>query len=305
MSSPSAGQLAVVMVGSALLAIAAGASPDNADLALSKTNSPNAVARGARLTYTLTASNLGPAAATNVVVTDTLPPGVSFTDEPQPRPASLIFADGFESGDTLGWSLQTPAASCGRSGNVVTCTLSSLASGAGAAFVLHPKVSMSASGSLTNQGLISGAEADPVTSNNASSAVATVQVAPIDLVLSLHDAPDPVAPGGTLTYTATVINVGPATATFVTFSDPLPPELSVLSVVPSQGSCGGGSKVSCMLGTLLPGEGGTIVIRTAVSGSASGAITNTASVVGLETEPDLVDNTDTAITTVATRVRRP
>ena len=52
--------------------------PQQADLALSKTVSNAAPNVGDTITYTVTLSNLGPDAATNVQVTDLLPDGVSF-----------------------------------------------------------------------------------------------------------------------------------------------------------------------------------------------------------------------------------
>ncbi len=50
----------------------------SADLAITKSDSPDPVVAGQTLTYTVTVSNAGPSDAVNVVVTDTLPPGVTF-----------------------------------------------------------------------------------------------------------------------------------------------------------------------------------------------------------------------------------
>ena len=49
-----------------------------ANLSLTKTDSPDPVLQGQELTYTLGVSNAGPSSATSVVVTDTLPAGVTF-----------------------------------------------------------------------------------------------------------------------------------------------------------------------------------------------------------------------------------
>ncbi len=52
----------------------ASAAPGDADLAITKTDSPDPVVQGNSLTYTITVTNNnGPLAATNVVVTDNLP----------------------------------------------------------------------------------------------------------------------------------------------------------------------------------------------------------------------------------------
>ncbi len=50
----------------------------DADLAIFKLDDPDPVGAGSNLTYTLTVRNLGLSDAANVVVTDELPPGVSF-----------------------------------------------------------------------------------------------------------------------------------------------------------------------------------------------------------------------------------
>ena len=52
--------------------------PRKADLALTKTDSPDPAETGNTLTYTLTVHNDGPSAASGVTVTDLLPPSVSF-----------------------------------------------------------------------------------------------------------------------------------------------------------------------------------------------------------------------------------
>ena len=49
-----------------------------ADLAIVKSASPNPVIAGNSLSYTLTASDLGPSDATGVTITDTLPAGVTY-----------------------------------------------------------------------------------------------------------------------------------------------------------------------------------------------------------------------------------
>ena len=53
-----------------------------ADLAITKTDSPDPVVAGGLLTYTINVTNNGPADATEVVVTDTLPAGTTFSPVP-------------------------------------------------------------------------------------------------------------------------------------------------------------------------------------------------------------------------------
>jgi len=55
-----------------------------ADLAIGMSDSPDPVNSGNNLTYTIVVTNLGPATATGIVVTDTLPTGVSFVSVTSP-----------------------------------------------------------------------------------------------------------------------------------------------------------------------------------------------------------------------------
>jgi uncharacterized repeat protein (TIGR01451 family) len=58
-----------------------------------------------------------------------------------------------------------------------------------------------------------------------------------DLSLTKTDSPDPVAHLGQLTYTLTINNAGPSTATSVVVTDPLPAGTTFVSCAPSVGSC--------------------------------------------------------------------
>src|SRR5262249_20093412 len=83
----------------------------SADLAIVKSG-PARVTVGSPITSTLQVTNNGPAVASNVTVTDTLPPGVTF-----------VSASG------SGWS-------CGP-GPIVTCTVASLAVGPAPAITIQ------------------------------------------------------------------------------------------------------------------------------------------------------------------------
>ena len=72
-----------------------------------------------------------------------------------------------------------------------------------------------------------------------------------DLSITKTDEPDPVAVGGTLTYTLDVVNAGPAPATAVRVVDTLPLGVTVGSITASQGTCSRvGSTVTCLLGQI-------------------------------------------------------
>lgn len=83
-----------------------------------------------------------------------------------------------------------------------------------------------------------------------------------DLSLTMTDTPDPVLVNGTLVYTMTVTNNGPKNATRVRLNDTLPSYLnaSVVSIVPSKGSCWASGVVKCWLGSLSKGATASVVI---------------------------------------------
>jgi len=110
-----------------------------------------------------------------------------------------------------------------------------------------------------------------------------------DLSLSIGDAPDPVAVGGTLSYTATIDNTGPASA-LVTFTATLPSGVTLGSATPDQGEAciEAGGTVTCNLGGILPGADASVTIDVTVD--TGGTKTLTASVSGDIADADLADN---------------
>jgi uncharacterized repeat protein (TIGR01451 family) len=118
-----------------------------------------------------------------------------------------------------------------------------------------------------------------------------------DISVSKSDSPDPVTVGNNLTYTITVTNNGPDTATGVTLIDTLPSSVTYVSATSTQGSCTKtGNTVTCNIGTLSNGSSATVTI--AVAPTAAGTITNTATVTCNETDTNSANNTATTSTTV-------
>jgi uncharacterized repeat protein (TIGR01451 family) len=95
--------------------------------------------------------------------------------------------------------------------------------------------------------------------------------------------------GGTITYSISVGNGGPADATGVTVSDPLPAGETLVSATPSQGTCSG--SVTCNLGSIANGGSATITIVANVTAACGATLTNTATVSGDQPDPNTANNT--------------
>ncbi|PYS59671.1 MAG: hypothetical protein DMF74_20725, partial [Acidobacteria bacterium] len=129
----------------------------SADLAITKSDSPDPVGIGKDLSYTIVVTNNGPAAAANLSVTDSLPSQVTFR--------SL-------GGPPAGWTCITP--SVGANGSI-TCTAPSLAAGSTATFPLVVRVNTSVTDGTTisNTANVSTTTTDSIASNNSATATTT------------------------------------------------------------------------------------------------------------------------------------
>ncbi|HEX7332149.1 MAG TPA: PQQ-dependent sugar dehydrogenase [Pyrinomonadaceae bacterium] len=125
-------------------------SPTSADLSLTKSASPNPGQAGANLSYRIVATNNGPAAATNVTITDTLPAGVTFA------------------------AATTTQGNCNGSGPV-NCNIGNLAVGSSA--IVTIVVTPSGSGQIINSATVSAGESDFDSTNNTASTTTLIQPA--------------------------------------------------------------------------------------------------------------------------------
>lgn len=124
----------------------------------------------------------------------------------------------------------------------------------------------------------------------------------VDLELTQSDSVDPVIGGNTLTYTLSITNNGPASATNVTVLDALPAGVSLLSATGSQGSgCSGSTTATCDLGSLAVGGSATVTVVVAVPASGAGTLINNVSVSATETELNSGNNTDSETTAIIRR----
>src|SRR6185369_5742670 len=157
--------------------------PSSADLSVTKTASPNPGQTGVPLSYRIVATNSGPAAATNVIVTDTLPAGVTFG------------------------SATTTQGSCNGTATV-SCNLGSLPVGASA--IVTILVTPASAGQITNSATVAGTEPDPDATNNTASATTLIQLA----------APSPVMLDDNLTVSTVITGLDqPTSMAFIGVND--------------------------------------------------------------------------------------
>jgi len=152
-----------------------------ADLAISKTDSPDPVIVGNNLTYTITVANGGPGPATDVTMTDTLPPTVNFV--------SATPSQGSCSGTTT-----------------VSCNLGSLANGGAATVSIV--VTPTQAGGISNTASVAANVIDPNLNNNLATQDTTIHPVPPDTAITTHPATLTNSTSATFEFTAT------ATGTF-------------------------------------------------------------------------------------------
>jgi uncharacterized repeat protein (TIGR01451 family) len=240
------------------------------DLVVAKSDDPDPVVAGEVLTYTLVITNSGPSGATGVVVTDTLPSGVSFD--------SAVASQGTYNSVTGEWMV------------------GELADGSDATLTLVLTVDPSTRGTLSNTAEVSAIESDPTPGNNTTT-VGTMVNAEADLVVAKSDDPDPVVAGEVLTYTLVITNSGPSDATGVVVTDTLPSGASFDSAVASQGTYDSITG-EWIVGELADGSDATLTLVLTVDPSTRGMLFNAAEVSAIESDPVPLNNTTTVGTVV-------
>lgn len=243
---------------------------NEADLRLTVSDSPDPVRPGQQLTYLISVTNDGPGTATNLVVTDTLPPGTSW----------VTFSGG------TGWS-------CTNSGQTITCTRDSLAAGDTAPNILISAAvtGVSAPNTLLNTPSVSADSYDPDSGNNTSTAATAVQ-AEANLSAAQSAAPDPVHPGSSLTFTLTVNNAGPDAAYDITLEDTLPTGTVFQNASGSGWDCSHASgTVTCTRDSLAAGDAPAVALTVTVPITDTAAtLTNSVTTSAGSTDPDPSDN---------------
>ena len=231
------------------------------------------------IVYVIILTNTGPSDAQNVVITDTLPPGVTFLSGNgcQPVTASLL-----------------------------SCTVGQLGAGQQTKLQLVVKVSAQTQNGVLLRNRVDVGTSTPLTASQLSDEETTlihVSTGMLADLMLVKRANSPTVMAELVSFTIAITNNGPAPVSSATFVDLLPPGLTLVSIQSSQGTC---SQVTCFLGPLsfltdaqgapLVRGTATVTIVACVDANliASVVLTNTASVQSDRPDPTPENNLDTA-----------
>ena len=269
-----------------------------ADVSVTKSDTPDPVVAGQDITYTITVANsVAGSTATNVSLSDAIPANTTFVSRVVPG----------------GWSCAAQAAG---STNPLSCTRPSLTPAEGSqSFTLVLKVTAGTTGSITNTATVSADGDTAASGNNVATATTAVNAPQADVSVTKTDSPDPVVAGQNVTYTINVANsVAGSTATNVSLNDPIPANTTFASrVVPAGWSCaaqaaGSTNPLSCTRASLTPADGSqafALVVRVNNQTPSGASVLNTATVTATEDPNPTGNNVVTAGTAVTFPISKP
>jgi len=271
-----------------------GASPDigadeivaNADLGITKTDGVSTAVPGGSVTYTITASNAGPAAATGAAVADTFPGAITSAT----------------------WTcVGAVGGTCTASGSGNINDTVNLPSGGSVTYTVTANISAAASGSLSNTATVAppSGTADPTPGNNSANDTDTLGPQ-ADLAVTKTDGVTTVNAGGMTTYTIVASNAGPSNAVGASVMDTFPAAITAASwtcVGAGGGTCTASGSGNVNDTVNLPAGGSvTYTVMASISGGASGTLSNTATVTapGGVTDPTPGNNSASDTDTIST-----
>gem|GEM_PF-2792875 len=173
------------------------ASYPEADVGIEKTDDPDPVIAGNRLTYTITVTNYGPSDTYDVEIRDTLPDGVTYVEDD----CNGIWRDTY-------WEWEVTELPAGSS---VSCRIT-----------VSVDQSLPEGSTLVNTVEIWDSPVDDPNGDNNSASETTDVITRADVSVEKADDPDPVVAGERITYTIVVTNGGPSDAQNVVVTETYP-----------------------------------------------------------------------------------
>jgi uncharacterized repeat protein (TIGR01451 family) len=253
----------------------------NVDLSLTKSG-PATVLPGGTAVYTLTATNAGPGIATNVVIADPVPAGVTFNSAQSSN-------------------------NCIQNGINILCNNITLNPGESISVTVAFNVPMQnvnqcVSSTIFNTASVSTSATEINPPNNQSQLVSTLIQCPTPIAADLSivkSGPQTALPGGLVVYTLTAMNNGPSSASGMKLTDLVPVGLT-FNASQSDSSCHiVGTNVECGTFTLAVGATKSVQLsfQVPMTASCSSTILNTATVSAVTTDPNAFNNQSQVVTT--------
>lgn len=259
------------------------------DIVVNQTDSPDPVASGGNITYTINVANNGPDDATGVSISDVLPVGTTLV--------SVTTSQGTCSGTTT-----------------ISCALGNIDNNLSADITIVVK-SPNTAGTLTNTVTSTRNEVDSNSTNDSDTDQTTVTVSS-DIRMVKTDSKDPVAQGENYSYTLTMTNLGPQpfpVGETLTVTDTIPAGMRLRSI-----PTGTGFTCTSDQGTTFPQNGPVVVtctytrtdtalavnvnfppISVRVVAVNSGNLINSANVTSPRADNNTANNTETEQTTIS------
>ena len=231
------------------------------DVTVTKTAVASPVNAGDPIAFDIVVTNLGPGAAKGVTLTDTLPGGITWTED---------------------------SAQCSIAGGVLTCTFGDLAAAATASVRVSGTTSPAVCGTVPNTAVVAATnEAAAQAGNNSDSDSVVVNCPDVSVVKTADQGT--VSAGDPVAFTIVVSNAGPGSAYGVTLDDPLPAGISGWTAGTAGCSIVAGT-LHCEIGTLAAGASKTIHVSGTSTKEACTVIPNTATVAATNEKADALGN---------------
>ena len=236
----------------------------SADVSIVKSiTTPGPYYPGQSISYTLTVHNDGPSPASGVSVNDT------------PSNMTITHVDGPTNNAFGCLGFPCPLSPAMAPGNTRTFTVTATIDSAGA---------------FSNTATANGSDFDPNPANNTDTKGGVASSADVSIVKSITT-PGPYYPGQSISYTLTVHNDGPSSASGVSVND-TPSNMTITHVDGPTGNFFGCLGFPCPL-TPAMAAGNTRTFTVTATIDSAGAFSNTATANGSDFDPNPLNNTDT------------
>jgi uncharacterized repeat protein (TIGR01451 family) len=239
------------------------------DVTVLKTADNGTISAGDTAAFTIVVSNTGQGTAKAVTLTDTLPAGVTWTED---------------------------SADCSITAGVMSCSFGDLASGATRTIHVSGVTDAADCGVLSNTATV-GATNEPVSAQGNNSSTATITVQCPDISITKVAADDSVSAGDSVGFTISIHTAGPGVAHDVTINDPLPDDAGLSwTIDPATTGCTITlGTLHCDLGNLASGATVTVHIVSPTTAATCGDFTNIATGDASNDDPVTADDSITVL----------